>query len=162
MLTVKQLVANTNSHRSNVVKNSSDVTIAFGKTREGKDPRGYYKAVVGRALSRGRNKRQKKFEIRLYYPMTRAKADQYIPPALRKGLYTGPEKAPPFTIQSKVWVSCDCEYFLYHCEVADAEHDSASIKYSNGKYPTQTNPQGVGHICKHLLASVRKGALLKK
>jgi hypothetical protein len=161
-LTVKQLRDYTRAHRDKLFSNAAKVAISFGKVVEGQDPRGYYRKVVGRALSKGQNKKQKTFEIRFYYPTTRAKADQYIPPALRKGAYVGPKEAPDLTLESKVWVRCNCEYFLYHCEVANAETDNANVEYSNGKFPVITNPQGIGHLCKHLLAALSKGALLKK
>lgn len=176
MLTVKDLIANTQSHRARLISNAGSVGISFGRVEEGKDARGYYRSVKGRALSKGKGKKQKTFEIRLYYPKPPAKVDQYIPSKFRVGKYLGPEKAPDITIKNKVWVFCTCEYFLFHCEVADAEQDNSTINamprdfYSNGerftqnngKFPSITNPGGVGHVCKHLIAALRKGALLKK
>lgn len=59
---------------------------------------------------------------------------------------------------SKVWVSCDCEYFKYHCEVADTRRGSSDVIHSNGKYPRETNPRGVAHVCKHIAACFLRGA----
>lgn len=180
MLNVKELLALTHSHRSKLFSNAGNVGIAFGKVNEGQDPRGYYRAIPFRALSKGQNKKQKTGEIRIYYPKTRAKVDQYIPPQLRKGKYEGPKEPPKLTADAKVWVFCTCEYFLFHCEVADAERDNSSINYmkrsisttkngkaiyitdNNGKAPVITNPSGIAHLCKHLISALRKGALLKK
>lgn len=162
MLTVKQLLRQTGQHRQVLLSNSNKVSVSFNKGKVGKDGRGYYKAITGSARTNAKGKKTKKFEIRFYWPQTRAKADQYIPPELRKGPYAGPEEPPLFTLDTKCWVSCSCEYFLFHCEVADAESDNSSIRYSNGKFPRITNPQGIGHVCKHLISALRKGALLKK
>ena len=169
------------SHRAKLSANAQKVGVAFGKVREGQDARGYYRAIPFRALSSGKGKKNKTCEIRVYYPKTRAKEDQYIPKAVRKsGPYVGPEKAPLLNVDAPVWVFCTCEYFLFHCEVADAEKDNSSINYmkrdfystkngqtihftqNNGKFPVITNPQGIAHLCKHLIAGLRKGALLKK
>lgn len=176
MLTVKDLIANSQSHRAKLIGNASGVGISFGRVEEGKDARGYYRSIKGRALSKGQNKRQKTFEIRLYYPKPPAKVDQYVPAKFRVGKYVGPQKAPDITIKNRAWVFCTCEYFLFHCEVADAEKDNSSINAmprdfyaggkhytnNNGKAPVITNPSGVAHLCKHLIAALRKGALLKK
>jgi hypothetical protein len=162
MLSVKDLLSQSRSHRPVLVSNSSKVSIAFKPTSEGKDALGYYKSVKGSALTNEVGKKTKTFEIRLYW-RGRGKT-QYIPIKLRKpGVpYMGPIKPPPFTVQTDAWVSCSCEYFLFHCEVADAEDDASSIKYSNGKAPIHTNPQHIAHICKHLIGALRKGALVKK
>lgn len=180
MLTVKQLITLSHTHRAKLMSNAGNVHIAFGKVREGQDARGYYRLIPGRALSIGKGKKKKNFEIRVYYPKARAKIDQYIPVSVRKGKYEGPKKAPLLTADAPAWVFCTCEYFLFHCEVADAEQDNSSINamprdfYStkdgqvvhftqnNGKAPVVTNPSGVAHLCKHLISALRKGALLKK
>lgn len=59
---------------------------------------------------------------------------------------------------SKVWASCDCEYFLYHAEVALQKRGSSDINYSNGKLPKVTNPRLVAHACKHIIACLQRGA----
>ena len=162
MLTVRELLTQSKTHRPVLLSNSSQVSIAFKKTKNGKDVFGYHRSVTGSALTRAKGKRTKFFEIRLYWG-GRGKT-MYIPPELRsKGVpYIGPIQPPPFTIATRVWVSCSCEYNLYHCEVANAEEDSSSIKYSNGKGPNTTNPQHLAHLCKHCIAALRKGALVKK
>lgn len=187
MLTVKQLIAASinppkrldRRKAPDLVANATSVQVAFGKVTEGKDARGYYKSVPGTAKTLGKTS-QKRFEIRLYYPKGRSKKEAYIPPQLRQGKYEGPDKAPNITHDCRAWVFCTCEYFLFHCEVADAESDNSTINYlprnitttkdgkvvritkNNGKAPIITNPNHIGHLCKHLIASLRKGALLKK
>lgn len=59
---------------------------------------------------------------------------------------------------AKVWVSCNCEYFKFHCEVADARRGSSDIVHSNGKFPRITNSRGVAHVCKHIAACFLRGA----
>ena len=59
---------------------------------------------------------------------------------------------------SKVWVSCDCEYFKFHCEVADTRRGSSDVIHSNGKFPKITNSRGVAHVCKHIAACFLRGA----
>lgn len=50
------------------------------------------------------------------------------------------------------WVSCDCEYFMYHCEVALHRFNCADIIHSNGAFPGLTNPRLEPKLCKHLHA----------
>lgn len=59
---------------------------------------------------------------------------------------------------SKAWVSCDCEYFKFHCEVADTRRGSSDVIHSNGKFPKITNKRGVAHVCKHIAACFLRGA----
>lgn len=163
MLTVKELLSQTKSHRPVLLSNASHVMISFApKTTNGKDSNGYYRSIAGTALTKAPGKKTKKFEIRLYWG-GKGKT-MYIPPELRKkGVpYMGPATPPPFTIATRAWVTCSCEYNLYHCEVANAEEDSSSIKYSNGQGPVVTNPNHISHLCKHLIQSLRRGALVKK
>lgn len=54
----------------------------------------------------------------------------------------------------KAWVSCTCEYFLYHCEMADKYKGSSSKIHSNGARPKITNPNNVAHVCKHCVAAL--------
>jgi hypothetical protein len=182
MLDVRKLVSYTQSHRPVLVSNASNVSVTFGETTYGKDPRGYYKAISANTRTRAKGKKNKKVEIRLYFPKTRSKTDQYIPEKLRSKTekYIGPKKEPKFDLNTKAWVFCTCEYFLFHCEVADAETDNSTINAkprnfmttkngqpvriteNNGAAPTKTNPSRVAHLCKHILSCLRKGALLKK
>lgn len=60
---------------------------------------------------------------------------------------------------TKAWVQCNCPYFLYHCEVALYDAQSSDIKYSNGNDPVEKNPRKIPIICKHILASLRAGAV---
>ncbi len=61
---------------------------------------------------------------------------------------------------SKVWASCECPYFLYHCEVALQKRGSTDINFSNGKLPKITNPRLVAHSCKHVVAALQRGAFM--
>jgi hypothetical protein len=61
---------------------------------------------------------------------------------------------------SKVWASCSCAYFLYHCEVALIKRGSSDQNYSNGKLPKITNPRLVAHSCKHIVAALQRGAFM--
>jgi hypothetical protein len=61
---------------------------------------------------------------------------------------------------SKVWASCSCAYFLYHCEVALSKRGSTDVNYSNGKLPKITNPRLVSHACKHIVAALQRGAFM--
>lgn len=63
----------------------------------------------------------------------------------------GKEKDIPLSKQKHVVVSCQCDYFLYYCEVALNHWGSAKIKYSNGEHPHTTNPQLQPMLCKHLI-----------
>lgn len=165
---LKDLMTMTKSFKPILVSNATQVGITFAKVNYGKDTRGYYKSVLGSALSRGTKKRIKFFEIRLYYDPK----SNYVPPKMRtmgKDKYIGPEDAPPFTVESTVWLRCNCEYFLYACEVAVGRRGSAPIGksqggVSNGAWykPTGPNPSGVPNVCKHILAAIKKGALVKK
>lgn len=51
--------------------------------------------------------------------------------------------------RARIALSCDCEFFLYTCEVALYRYGAASIKYSNGEFPYSTNPRGIPCCCKH-------------
>jgi len=160
MLKLKDLLSQTKSHRPVLVSNSSAVGVSFSPISYGKDARGYHKTIKGTALTNKPGKKTKKFEIRMYYDPKKNFIPNYK--NLRPKDYKGPQNAPPFTVESLAWVSCSCEYFLYHCEVADTREDASSVKYSNGAKPKVTNPRMIPHICKHLIAAVRKGALVKK
>lgn len=63
----------------------------------------------------------------------------------------GKEEDIPLHKQKHVLVSCQCDFFLYYCEVALNHWGSARIKYSNGEHPGVTNPQLQPLLCKHLV-----------
>lgn len=67
---------------------------------------------------------------------------------LQTGVPTGNSlwKAP-------VWVGCDCEFFLYTCEVALAKYGCSDVRHSNGAFPIIRNPRMVPMLCKHLIAA---------
>lgn len=54
--------------------------------------------------------------------------------------------------KAPVWVSCNCEYFLYHCEVALATYRCSSVMHSSGEAPLMTNPARTPYACKHIIA----------
>lgn len=174
MLSVRQLLRQTGQAvfgpqgrrtlGQNLIKYSNKVSVAFNTPKVGKDPRGYYRAVLASARTNEAGKKTKRIELRFYWPKGRAKADTYIPDKLRQNgvPYFGPTEAPKFDLDTPVWVQCNCEWFLYNAEVANAESDNSTIKYSNGKAPVINNPREIQHLCKHLISAIRKGALLKK
>lgn len=51
-----------------------------------------------------------------------------------------------------VWVTCNCEYFKFHCEVALHKFGVTDIIFSDGSYPDFTNPRMVPYGCKHIYA----------
>ena len=59
-----------------------------------------------------------------------------------------PKGAPLWN--APTWVSCDCEYFMFNCEVANHRQQAADIIFSNGEFPSMTNAQMIPHLCKHL------------
>ncbi len=63
-------------------------------------------------------------------------------------------------LTSKVWASCSCSYFLFHCEYALSKSGSTDINFSNGKMPKITNPRLVRHCCKHIAACLQRGVFL--
>lgn len=63
----------------------------------------------------------------------------------------GKEADIPLYKQKHVLVSCQCDFFLYYCEVALNHWGSAKIKFSNGEHPHITNPQLHPMMCKHLV-----------
>jgi hypothetical protein len=51
---------------------------------------------------------------------------------------------------ARVWVWCDCPFFTYYLEVADAADGSSDVINSNGQPPRIRNPRMVPYLCKHL------------
>ncbi len=162
MLKVKDLLKLSRAHRPVLVSNASNVGVTFSSVVYGKDARGYFKKVRGTALTNAPGKKVKKFEIRIYYD----KKTGFIPDFkdLQPRNYKEPKNsdASKLTVESLCWVRCSCEYFLYHCEVADTRKEASSIKYSNGALPNKTNPRFIPHICKHLIKAIQAGALIRK
>jgi len=52
--------------------------------------------------------------------------------------------------KTPVWVWCNCPFFKYYLEVADANKGSSDVIDSNGQPPRIRNPRGVPYLCKHL------------
>ncbi len=164
MLTVREMLQLTAGHRKKLLSNATEVSVAFQRPKEGRDERGYYRGLMIAARTAKPGKKTKRVELRFYYPEKKSAKSNYIPPEFRikDEKYLGPKKPPQLSLSSHVWMRCSCEYFLYHCEVADHGTNNADIKYSNGRAPVITNPREIPHCCKHIIAALRKGALLKK
>jgi hypothetical protein len=64
-------------------------------------------------------------------------------------------------LDDEVWVHCNCEYFCFHLEVALHAENSSSVINSNGNMPIVTNQGMVGHLCKHLMASIKQVRAVK-
>lgn len=56
----------------------------------------------------------------------------------------------PITSQSKVYLSCDCEDWVFRWEYAVAKRGGTRVLYGNGDAPVMTNPTEVPGCCKHL------------
>lgn len=50
-----------------------------------------------------------------------------------------------------VKVSCTCDFFWAHSEVALHKQGAADIHFSNGKDPVVRNPKMIPYVCKHLV-----------
>lgn len=56
----------------------------------------------------------------------------------------------------KVFVSCNCDRFLYYYEYALTQHGASEIKYSNGRFPVEKNPTLIPSACKHILCAMHE------
>lgn len=56
----------------------------------------------------------------------------------------------PISKQSRIYVSCDCEDWVFRWEYAVAKCGATKILYGNGDAPVMTNPMEVPGCCKHL------------
>ena len=56
----------------------------------------------------------------------------------------------PISSQNKVYVSCDCEDWVFRWEYAVAKRGGTRVLYGNGDAPVMTNPTEVAGCCKHL------------
>jgi hypothetical protein len=54
----------------------------------------------------------------------------------------------------KCKVSCTCKDFKYRMEKANNINNASDINFSNGNYPTITNPDYNPGLCKHLLGTM--------
>jgi hypothetical protein len=132
MLTVRQLILLTHNHRRSIMDKAKSVAVRFVKITEDYDDDGDPVREV-LAICHGETV-DRRVVMRFY----------------GKGA------------NAHVWVSCDCEYFLYHCEVADQRKGNTDIEYSNGRWPKETNPRGIAHLCKHIVACISHGAADKR
>lgn len=58
--------------------------------------------------------------------------------------------------KDRVWLSCNCDNFLYQWEYALAKHGGADIVYGNGEPAIVTNPKNIPGCCKHLYRVLRR------
>lgn len=130
MISIKQILYWTQLHRKSIIDKAKAVGIRIGKVEYVKEPDG---------------NTYKKVEVEA---TGESETYQIIFFFLGKGL------------TSKLWASCSCPYFLYHCEVALQRSGSTDINFSNGKLPKITNPRLVRHCCKHIAASLQRGVFM--
>lgn len=133
MLNLHTLMRNT---PWNIVNNASDVNVLKQNAWVEKDDRGEHKVVSLELLSVGPNKKPRHVTIKLYGSRT------------ANGKMKRKNRHP-------AWVHCDCEYFLYYCEVAVTARGSSNVITSNGNYPRIRNPRMKPYICKHILRAAR-------
>lgn len=122
---------------ANIVSNAGDVNVLGKNAWVEKDDKGEHKVFTAELLSRGPNKKPKHVTIKLYGSRTA----------------TGRMKRKT---RHPVWLHCDCEYFLYYCEVAVTARGSSNVITSNGKAPKIRNPRMRPYLCKHLLRAARE------
>lgn len=110
-----------------------NVAVKVVKNLIGSDENGKYKLIRGSTLA---ETRRHKYWIKVYF-----------------------NKQGRVTSQSKCWVHCDCERFLFKYEVALKRVGSTSIINSNGRRPFSTNPGLRPGACKHINAILQKAIL---
>lgn len=69
-----------------------------------------------------------------------------------KFYYKDPKKRKD-SVNNPTWLHCNCDHFLYNCEVALTARGSSDIHNSNGAAPKIKNPTLVPWLCKHLFAA---------
>jgi hypothetical protein len=67
----------------------------------------------------------------------------------------------PWGPQARAWISCDCEWHLFACEVALTIKGNSSIIYSNKMLPVIKNPTFEPWCCKHSIIAMVKALKLK-
>ena len=139
MLTIKQLIRATQIHKPEIVGNARKTAVRFEEVEDIKGSDGKpYRHIIAKV--RG-STIDRKVVIDLYEP------------------WKGED--------SKCWVSCDCEYWMFHSEQAVSRKDSTDIIYCDpskrSKDPDrQINPALIPHLCKHTVGCIFKGILLLK
>lgn len=132
MLTVAQLIEYTRVHSPMVLKKANSVSVRITSVREDEDEQGDKYKLVKSTCVADTSPR---------YVVMQIYGD-------------GPK--------AHIWASCTCEWWLYHCEVAVERKGSTGVIHSNGELPKVTNPRMIPSICKHIAASLLKGALKVK
>jgi len=128
MLTIEQLISTTNSAHPRILSNARGVAVKLKKVKSLKDKDGDpYREIT--AICRGKT----------------------IPRTVVMRIYGKGDK------NSQIWASCDCEWFLYYCEVALTKKGSSDVIYSNGENPKITNPRRLGIACKHICSCLIRG-----
>jgi len=122
---------------TNIASNASHVNVLKKNAWVEKDDKGEHKVFTAEMLSVGPDKKPRNVTIKLYGTRTAS------------GRMKRKTKHP-------AWVHCDCEYFLYYCEVAVTARGSSSVITSNGNFPKIRNPRMRPYLCKHLLRATRE------
>ena len=128
MITVRQLIAATRIHKKATIKRAQSVAVRFTKVKEFEDEDGD--------------------TVREVYATCMGET---VP---RKVVMQFIGKGP----SAKIWVTCDCPFFLYNYEVALERKDSSDIEHSNGARPGITNPRLLVGGCKHAISCLMNGA----
>ena len=129
MLTVMQMMEYTRVYKPSVLKSAKSVTVKFKKPVSMVDEDGDKYTLVN-ALCRG-DTIQREVELRFYGPRNK---------------------------NSQCWVSCSCEFFLYHTEYALTKKGSSDIIHCNGARPKVTNKRTIAAVCKHIASCFLNGA----
>jgi hypothetical protein len=129
MLTIEQILNFTKMSRPEVIKRARTIAVKFFKVEVERD-----------------------WETRPYYRIRARCVGDTIPRSVELHAYGKTKNA-------KVWMTCDCEDFMYRAEVALNRRGNTEIIYSNGAMPRVTNPNAVPYTCKHILACILSGAL---
>lgn len=122
---------------ANIVSNAGKVNVLDKDAWVERDDKGEHKVFTARLLSKGPKKKPRHVTIKMYGSRTLG------------GRMKRKTKHP-------VWLHCDCEYFLYYCEVAVTARGSSSVMTSNGNFPKIRNPRMRPYLCKHLLRAARE------
>ena len=80
----------------------------------------------------------------------RYKAGKKIKNGIHNQMIYSLSKSMKVGSRNKLFVQCDCEFFLYNCEYSLTRWGSSEIKYSNGQPAKIKNPQNKPWVCKHI------------
>jgi hypothetical protein len=128
MFSLKQLLQYTKLHRPSILDKAKSIAVKFKSVKKQTDAEGDEFVEIF-AIARG----------------------DTIPRNVEIGVWG---KGP----SAKVWVSCDCEYFMYHTEYVLDKRGNTDRQYAINRAPKITNPRMVSHVCKHIAACFYRGA----